>query len=161
MAEILVHPFPPLYDSTSRVLILGSFPSVVSREQNFYYANRTNRFWPVLEAVYGETIKDRAEWCLKHHIALWDVIASCTISGSSDSSIRNVRVNEIGSLIGETEIRAVFTTGKKASGLYDRYISLPVLHIALPSTSAANAVMKKEDLVREYMRIREYAEKKC
>ncbi len=161
MTEILVHPFPPLYDSHSRVLILGSFPSVVSREQNFYYANRTNRFWPVLEAVYGETIGDRAQWCLDHHIALWDVIASCTLSGSSDASIRNVTVNDIGCLLGKTQIRAVFTTGRKASVLYERYISLPVEHIALPSTSAANAAMKKQDLVREYMRIREYAEKKC
>ena len=159
MSELLIHPFPPLYDRNSRVLILGSFPSVVSREQNFYYANRTNRFWPVLEEVYGEKITDRAAWCLEHRIALWDVIASCTISGSSDASIRNVTVNDIGRLVGETEIRVIFTTGRKAGMLYDKYVCLDTEHICLPSTSAANAAKKKEDLIREYMRIREYAEK--
>ncbi len=157
-AEFITHPFAPLYDEESRVLILGSFPSAVSRKQNFYYANPTNRFWKVLGNIYGEEIEDRAAWCHMHHIALWDVILSCTITGSSDTSIRDVTVNDIAGLAAKTRIRAVFTTGRKASVLYEKYVTADLVHIGLPSTSAANASMRIEDLEREYMRIREYAE---
>ena len=89
------HTLEPLFDRESRVLILGSFPSVVSRQKSFYYANPTNRFWPVMETLFHETITDRKEFCLRKHIALWDVIESCTIHGSSDSSIRDVKANDI------------------------------------------------------------------
>lgn len=153
--EILHHPFEPLYDSFSRVLILGSFPSVVSREQNFYYANKTNRFWPVMEAVFEEEITDRREFCLRKGIALWDVIGSCSLEGSRDQSIRNVTVNPVGEIISRTGIHTIFTTGRKAGSLYRKYISTDLPHIELPSTSAANAAMRKDDLIRCYFRIRE------
>ena len=157
--EYLVHPFAPVFDASSRVLILGSFPSVISRQQAFYYANKNNRFWSVLSAVFEEEITDRRAFCLSHHLALWDVISSCRITGSSDASIRDVTCNDIAGLIRNTDISAVFTTGKKASSLYQKYIDLPICHIPLPSTSGANAVYSREDLIREYRKIREYAEK--
>lgn len=146
----VVHPFSPVYDDESRVLILGSFPSVVSRKLNFYYANHNNRFWPVLSALFQEEITDRKAFCHKHHIALWDVIHSCRITGSSDTSIRDVTVNDIGSLVKKTQISCIFTTGRKASSLYDRYVKLDIEHISLPSTSSANASMRKEDLIKAY-----------
>ncbi len=152
---VLVHPFPPLYDADSEVLILGSFPSVVSREQSFYYANPSNRFWRVLEGVFEEKITDRTSFCLKHHIALWDVIESCTIEGSSDSRIRNVRVNDFTGLLAETKIRHIFTTGALASRLFIRHTALETAFTPLPSTSAANARMREADLVKAYMIIRE------
>ena len=146
----LHHTLEPLFDAESEVLILGSFPSIVSREKCFYYANPTNRFWPVMENLFNETINDRKEFCLRHHIALWDVIESCTITGSSDSSIRNVKANDIAWLISRSSVHTIFTTGSKAASLYRRYISVPVPCIALPSTSAANAHMRLNDLVKEY-----------
>ncbi len=154
------HPFSPVYDEGSRVLILGSFPSVISRKQGFYYANRTNRFWPVLSAVFEEEITDREAFCHRHHLALWDVIASCTISGSSDASIHDAVPNPIEDLVSEIPVRAIFTTGKLALHLYERYIDCPIEAIGLPSTSSANARMSLEDLVREYRKIRIYAEQK-
>lgn len=153
--EKLRHPFGPVYDENSEVLILGSFPSVASRQQNFYYAHPQNRFWPVLSKIFEEEIDDRRAFCLKHHIALWDVIDSCRIEGSSDASIRDVRVNDIHELLEKTKIKAVFTTGGLASKLYQRYITEDVPHYALPSTSAANARMRMEDLLAHYRRIKE------
>ena len=158
--RILTHPFPPVYDSSSRVLILGSFPSVVSREKNFYYMHKTNRFWTVLSAVFGEEIRDKKDFCLSRHIALWDVIESCSLEGSKDESIRNVTPNPIPELIGKTEIRAVFTTGRKAGSLYRKYIKTDLPHYELPSTSAANAAMRTEDLIRYYRKIREVIDEK-
>ena len=152
--ERLYHTLEPLFDSASEVLILGSFPSIVSREKSFYYANPTNRFWPVMEILFHETIHDRREFCLRRHIALWDVIESCTIRGSSDSSIRDVKANDIAWLISSSSVHTVFTTGSKAAALYRRYISVPQPCIALPSTSAANAHMRLDDLVKEYTCVR-------
>ena len=157
--KLLTHPFDALYREDSRVLILGSFPSVVSRQQNFYYANATNRFWPVMEEVFEDSAEDRIAFCYRHHIALWDVINACTIHASSDASIANVRVNNIDALVKKTEVRAIFTTGRKASDLFEKYVKTDMRHIALPSTSAANARMKKADLVLYYRMIRDYAEK--
>ena len=153
--EALIHPFPPLYDADSRVLILGSFPSRISRRNNFYYGNPQNRFWKLMEQLYDETISDRTAFCHRHHIALWDVIESCTIMGSSDSSIRDVVVNDIPGLIKETGITAVFTTGRKAFDLYRKYITSDVPMYPLPSTSGANAAMKMNDLLEHYRIIRE------
>lgn len=155
----VIHPLKPIYDTNSEVLILGSFPSVISRQQNFYYANPNNRFWKVLEVIFKEEINDREQFCLKHHIALWDVIHSCTIKGSSDSSIENVVVNDIEALIKKTNIHTIFTTGKKAESLYRKYINLDIKYIPLPSTSSANAKMKVEDLVKEYKVIKESIQK--
>ncbi|MEE8808351.1 MAG: DNA-deoxyinosine glycosylase [Lactimicrobium sp.] len=158
MAELakVVHPFAPIYDENSRVLILGSFPSVISRQQSFYYANPHNRFWPVLFSLFEEDPCDRTDFCHRHHIALWDVIQSCTIAGSSDASIKDVVVNDIGSIVNKTNVKAIFTTGSRASSLYDKYIQVELPHISLPSTSSANARMKMEDLCRKYEIIKEY-----
>ncbi len=149
-AEHLVHPLAPVYDRSSRILILGSFPSVQSRRMNFYYAHPQNRFWKVLSVLFNEDISDRKQFCLDHHIALWDVIESCTITGSSDASIRDVKVNDIGRLLETTAVRTVFTTGSAADRLYRKYINVSCPQIALPSTSAANAAMRLDDLVKAY-----------
>ena len=151
----VIHPLEAIYDEQSKVLILGSFPSVISRQDKMYYANKTNRFWSVMEALFNEEITDHALFCHKHHIAIWDVIHSCTIAGSSDSSIQNVKKNDIAGLVQKTNIKLIVTTGKKAATLYEQYIHLDIPHISLPSTSAANAKMKLEKLVNEYQRIKE------
>jgi len=156
---LLVHPFPPLCRPDSRVLILGSFPSVVSREQNFYYANATNRFWPVMSEVFGEEIKDRRQFCMEHHIALWDVIASCRIHASDDASIHDATVNDISHLVQGTEIHQIYTTGRRAWALYSRYVNCCLPAECLPSTSSANARMKLKDLADAYRVIRDAAEK--
>lgn len=153
--EHIVHPFSPVYDQESRVLILGSFPSVISRKQNFYYANPHNRFWPVMEQLFNDPVIDKEAFCHKHHIALWDVIHDCTIKGSSDASITDVTVNDIASLLPDTHIQTIFTTGKRAGSLYDKYVSLDTEHINLPSTSSANASMHLEDLVESYRIVKE------
>lgn len=156
------HPFEPVYDRNSRVLILGSFPSVISRDVMFYYGNPQNRFWKVLSLVLeedcGSTNREKTLFCLRHRIALWDVIQECTITGSSDSSIRDVKVNDIAGLCRKTGITRIFTTGGKAASLYQRYVSCDVQMTPLPSTSGANARMRTEDLVQRYQEIRTYAE---
>ena len=154
-SERVFHTFGPVYDKDSKILILGSFPSVVSRQQNFYYANRSNRFWPLLADLFEEEITDRKQFCLDHHIALWDVIESCRIDGSSDASIRDVKANDIGSLVEKTAIRTVFTTGQKAADLYRKYVQCDIEHIALPSTSGANAAMSFAKLKERYQIILE------
>ncbi|MBE6118596.1 MAG: DNA-deoxyinosine glycosylase [Erysipelotrichaceae bacterium] len=153
--ERLLHPFPPLWDEESRVLILGSFPSVMSRKNAFYYAHPQNRFWKLMSLIYEEEIIDRAAFCHQHHIALWDVIESCTITGSSDSSIRDVKVNDIAELLSKSRIRQVFTTGSTAWNLYRQYVTADIDAVRLPSTSPANAAMKLEDLLPYYRQIRE------
>lgn len=148
----LEHPFEPLYDSHSCVLILGSFPSVKSREQSFFYGHPQNRFWRVLSSVFCEpvpqSIPEKRALCLKHGVALWDVIASCEIIGSSDSSIRNAEANDIAEILSVAPIEQIFVNGKTASRLYDRYI-LPKTGrpaVCLPSTSPANAAWNLERL---------------
>ena len=157
--DLLIHPFEPLWNEHSQVLILGSFPSVVSRARNFYYANPGNRFWRVMAAVFEADITDRRQFCLDHGIALWDVIGSCRIQGSADASISDVTVNDIAAFTAGTKIRVVFTTGTKASRLYAQNVQCDLPHIALPSTSGANARMRTEDLIKAYRIIRTYAEK--
>lgn len=144
-ANYIVHPFGPLYDEQSRVLILGSFPSVKSREQQFFYGHPKNRFWPLLAALTGsgipQNIEEKKQLALKNGIALWDVIASCEIVGSSDSSIRNAKPNDITPILENSNVRKIFTNGKTADSLYMRSI-FPVTKIqsvCLPSTSPANA----------------------
>ncbi|MBR2990740.1 MAG: DNA-deoxyinosine glycosylase [Solobacterium sp.] len=153
--EALIHPFDPLFDKDSRVLILGSFPSPVSRKNAFYYGNPRNRFWKLMSLLYEEEITDRVQFCHSHHIALWDVISTCTICGSSDSSIQDVTVNDIAGLIAGTRIRSVFTTGSKAWQLYRKYVTDAPEAIRLPCTSGANAAMHMEDLLKHYRIIRE------
>ena len=153
-AKKVIHPLDAIYDEHSRVLILGSFPSVISRQNKMYYANKTNRFWAVMEALFNVEITDHALFCHQHHIAMWDVIHSCTIEGSSDSSIKNVKTNDIAGLVHKSNIHLIVTTGKKAAVLYNQYIHLDIPHISLPSTSAANAKMRLEQLVNEYQKIK-------
>lgn len=146
------HTFEPVYDQNSELLILGTFPSVKSREQNFYYGHPQNRFWKVLarltEEKLPETIEEKKAMLLKHHIAVWDVIAGCDIIGSSDSSIKNVVPADIGIILSKAEIDRIFANGKKAESLYRKYIfpktKIPVT--VLPSTSPANAAFSFEKL---------------
>lgn len=149
----IVHPIEPLYDENSRILILGSFPSVKSREQAFFYGHPQNRFWRVLPALYGEepltTIPEKRAFCARHGIALWDVIASCEIVGSSDSSIQNAVANDLTPILSAAPIERIFTNGKTAGKLYDRYIQPQIgkSAVCLPSTSPANASWTLEKLV--------------
>ena len=150
------HTIPPVFDKNSRILILGSFPSVRSREVGFFYGHPQNRFWRVLALVFGDTVpmtvEEKKGFLTAHGIALWDVIASCSIEGSSDSSIRNVVPNDIAALVAEREIRAVFTNGRTAQSLYDKYIrsSLDMEATCLPSTSPANASWSVEKLTEAW-----------
>ena len=154
--QTVVHTIPPLYDSHSRVLLLGSIPSPKSREIGFFYGHPQNRFWRVLAAVLGEpvpqSIEEKRAMCLKHHVALWDTIARCEIAGASDLSIRNAEPNDIGKLVRESEITRIFATGGKSAELYRKLIE-PQLHIPitqLPSTSPANAAWSLDRLIEAY-----------
>ena len=141
----ITHPFPPLYDETSRILILGSLPSVKSREQMFFYGHPQNRFWPLLASLFGEpapaSIEEKRELALRHHIAMWDTIYSCDIKGSSDSSIRNVVPTDLKRIVETSQISQVFCNGKTSGNYYHRYQEkiLGIPAIVLPSTSPANA----------------------
>ncbi|MCH5257199.1 MAG: DNA-deoxyinosine glycosylase [Lachnospiraceae bacterium] len=155
------HNIPPLYDKDSKILILGSFPSVKSREGQFFYHHPQNRYWKVMAAVFScpvpETIEDKKKMILSNHIAMWDVIASCDITGSSDSSIKNVVPNDIGRLLSETSIEKIYTNGGMAHKNYQKYIknSTGVEDIQLPSTSPANAAWSLEKLITVWEQIRE------
>ena len=119
---MLVHPIAPVFDKDSKVLILGSFPSVKSREEGFFYGHPQNRFWKVTSQVFGEelpvTIDEKKAFLIRNHIAVWDVIGSCEIEGSSDSSIRNVTVNDLSVILDTADIRAIFLNGRKAEQYY-------------------------------------------
>lgn len=160
---MLVHPIEPIYDENSKVLILGSFPSVKSREQGFYYGHPQNRFWKVLAGVFGEqvpqTIDEKREFLLTHQIALWDTIASCEIEGSSDASISNVVANDLSRILNTAQIRAIYCNGDTSYSLFQKYIAneqgnkLPVA-VRLPSTSPANAAWSLEALIGAFSRIK-------
>ncbi len=156
----IIHPFPPFYRSDSHILILGSFPSVKSREQLFFYGHPQNRFWRVLAAVFQDdtpaSIPDKCEFLEKHRIALWDSIGQCTIEGSSDSSIRDVVPNDLSVILDAAPIAAVFCNGRQSFDCYNRYI-LPSLGRdakILPSTSPANAAWSLDRLIVEWQIIR-------
>lgn len=147
------HPFGPLFGPDSRVLILGSFPSVKSREQNFFYGHPQNRFWKVVSALFGQeppqTIPEKKELILSHGLALWDSIASCVITGSSDASIREVRPNDLRIILDHAPIERIYCNGRKSHEMYEKCI-LPVLGReagCLPSTSPANAAWSLEKLI--------------
>lgn len=150
--EHIVHSFEPVYDKASEILILGTLPSVKSRENNFYYGHKQNRFWKVLATLLKEpvpdTIEEKKAMLLAHRIALWDVIQSCDIKGSSDSSIKNVQPTDIGMILEKTNITRIYANGNKAGQLYKRY-QFPVTGIevmVLPSTSPANAAWSLDRL---------------
>ena len=152
MREELVHPFGPLYGPDSRVLILGSFPSVKSREINFYYGHPQNRFWKVVASVFDDDVPDgileKKIFLKKHRIALWDVIHSCDIKGSSDSSIENVIANDLSVITDHANIHGIFINGKTADKYYKKYIGekTGIKAVCLPSTSPANAAWSMERL---------------
>ncbi len=143
---------PPFFDSESRILILGSLPSVGSRKAGFYYAYRTNRFFRILSILFKEdeplSTEERKAFLKRHRIALFDVIKECDIKGSSDSSIRNAVVNDFSFIRKHSSIVQVFTTGTLADSLYRKYVGND--NIPLPSPSAANAQMNLEKLVQAY-----------
>lgn len=153
---MLVHTIDPVYNEDSEILILGSFPSVKSREQQFFYGHKQNRFWKVMAQVLGcevpESIAQKREMLLSHHIAVWDVIASCEITGSSDASIREVTPNDLSRILNAADIRAIYTNGGKAYHLYQKYLLQTTGREAylLPSTSPANAGYSLERLVEAW-----------
>ncbi len=158
----VLHTLAPIYDENSKVLILGSMPSVKSREYGFYYAHPKNRFWNTLSRVYNEEITDKLEFLKRHNIALFDVIKSCEIIGSSDSSIKNVIPNDLKPILDNSNIKTIFTTGKKAYDLYNKYIfkETNIKAILLPSTSPANSPKGIEErLFNEYKKIKEFTDK--
>lgn len=152
--EHIVHPFPPLYDANSEILILGSLPSVKSREQMFFYGHPQNRFWKVMSAVLGEalptTIEQKKQMLLKHRIALWDTIYSCDIIGSSDSSIKNVTPTDLRRILEKSRVQRIFCNGGTSGRYFQKYQQkvLGMEATVLPSTSPANAAFSVEKLIQ-------------
>ncbi len=156
------HPISPIFDERSRILILGSFPSQRSREEMFFYGHPQNRFWKVVSAVFEQktpqTIAEKTEFLLSNNIALWDVIASCVITGSSDSSIKNVVANDIDEILTVADIQQIFVNGKTAEKYYNKHIKSMIDReaVCLPSTSPANAAWTLERLTEAWSVIKEY-----
>ncbi|MCQ2475483.1 MAG: DNA-deoxyinosine glycosylase [Clostridia bacterium] len=153
---MVIHNIDPVFDENSEILILGSFPSVKSREYGFFYGHKQNRFWKVTASVFGckvpQTVEEKKDFLLKNHIALWDVIAECEISASADSSIKNAAANDIGIILNSAKIKAIFVNGKTAEKYYNKYI-LPktgISAVCLPSTSPANAAQSVEKLSEKW-----------
>ena len=151
--RLITHPLAPVFDENSEILILGSFPSVKTREMGFFYGHPQNRYWKVLTALYGddfpETVEERKNFLLRHHIAAWDVIYSCEIRGSSDASIRNVTPTDLTLILDHAPVKKIFVNGKTAEKMYRKYteerIGRPA--VCLPSTSPANAAWSLERLI--------------
>ncbi|MBR2737000.1 MAG: DNA-deoxyinosine glycosylase [Firmicutes bacterium] len=156
MPEFHTHEFGPVYDSDSRILILGSFPSVKSREEGFFYGHPRNRFWPLIAALTGEalteTIEDKRGLLLRNRIALWDSIESCEISASSDSSIRNITPVAIDRITGSCDIQRILCNGAISWKYYNRYLKgiTGMEAVKLPSTSPANAAWSFDRLLEEW-----------
>lgn len=150
---MITHPFPPLYNENSKILILGSFPSVKSREQMFFYGHPQNRFWKVVSKVFDcdtpVSIEEKRTFLLENGIALWDVIASCEITGSADSSIKNVTANDFSHILNSADIKNIYVNGKTAEKYFNKYVKDTIgrCAICLPSTSPANAMWSLERLV--------------
>ncbi len=138
------------------MLILGSFPSVKSREQNFFYGHPQNRFWRVIAAVFDQpapqNIEEKKQLILTNGLALWDSIASCEITGSSDASIKNAHANDISIILGNCSIERIYCNGRKSYELYCKYIEPGTGReaICLPSTSPANAQWSLERLIEAW-----------
>lgn len=153
---LVKHPFSPIYDKNSTILILGSFPSVKSRQVQFYYGHPQNRFWKVLSCIYnvdiGNTIEEKCDFLLKKKIALWDVIKSCEITASSDASIKEPIINPIEELINKTHITQIYCNGNTAYQLFEKYVNKEkrLQAFLLPSTSPANARFRLEDLIEHW-----------
>ena len=162
----VMHPLKPIYDNNSKVLILGTIPSVKSREAGVYYANPRNRFWKTLSKVYeeeiGESDEERINFLLKNNIALFDVLKSCDIKASSDTSIKNPIPNDLLPIIKSSKIEYIFTTGKKAYELYNKYSykKTGIKATSLPSPSPANCKKGIEELLyKEYYQIKKLTNK--
>jgi len=161
----VIHELDPVFDENSKILILGTFPSVKSREQKFFYGHPQNRFWKVLASVLEMelpvTIDEKKEFLLKNNIAVWDVIESCQITGSSDSSIKDVVPADISKIINASKIERIFANGGTAKKLYEKY-QYKILGVeieGLPSTSPANAAYSLERLVNEWSVLKKYLDK--
>ncbi len=150
---MIVHPIPPLYDKNSKTLILGSFPSVKSREAEFFYGHPQNRYWAVVAEVFEckkpETTEEKKEFVLSHNLAMWDVIGQCEIEGSADSTIKNVTANDLSVILNSCQIERIFVNGKTAEKYYNKYTypKTGIKAICLPSTSPANAAWSIPKLV--------------
>lgn len=162
--QTIIHPIPPLYDENSRILILGSFPSVKSREAMFFYGHPQNRFWRLISRLFDEsvptTIEEKKQLALSHHIALWDTIRSCTITGSSDSSIRDVIPNDLSVILDNSKVERIFCNGATSYNLYQKYIypTTGIEAVKLPSTSPANAAFQMDRLAEEWKIIKNFVQ---
>lgn len=152
----IIHPIPPLYDENCKILILGSFPSVKSREAMFFYGHPQNRFWKLIAALFDEavpqTIDEKKALVLSRHIAMWDTIHSCTITGSSDSSIKDVVPNDLSLILAHSRVERIFCNGAASHKLYMKYIypTTKIDAVKLPSTSPANAAFSMDRLKEEW-----------
>ncbi|MGP1544134.1 MAG: DNA-deoxyinosine glycosylase [Candidatus Fimenecus sp.] len=158
----IIHPFPPFVKSDSKILILGSFPSVKSREVKFFYGHPQNRFWNVVSAIYDypvpKTVDEKKIFLKNNHIALWDVIYSCEIKGSSDISIKNVLPNNLDLIFNKAKIQKIYLNGKTSEKYFMKYQSEKYSHIyfeTLPSTSPANAIWNLEKLISKWKIIKD------
>lgn len=160
--ERVAHPIPPLYNEASKVLVLGSFPSVKSREAQFFYHHPQNRFWRVISTVFSEplpvTLEEKRDMLLRNSIAVWDVIASCEIVGSADSSIKNVIVNDLSEILNTAKLNRIISNGGTAYKLYMKHIfpKTGIGALGLPSTSPANASCSMDCLVKEWSVLRTF-----
>ena len=151
-----IHNIAPIFDSNSRILILGSFPSKKSREAQFYYAHKRNRFWKTISRICSynipETENEKRNLLLENRIALWDVVESCSIKGSNDASLSDVVINDVGLIIERSDIEAIFCNGRKSAELYKKHLydSIQIEAIVLPSTSPANASFSDDDLYQAW-----------
>lgn len=163
MENFVVHNFEPVFDKNTKILILGTMPSPKSREAGFYYSHPQNRFWKILSELFREPVPttniDKKALLIEKRIGLWDVLKSCNIMGADDNSIKNTVPNDLSYVLNRTNISAIFTTGKKAYGLYKKYFSdtISIPCFSLPSTSPANCRFYQfDDLVKEYSIILNY-----
>lgn len=158
----VVQPFNPIYDKDSKILILGSFPSEISRRNRFYYTNPNNRFWKVLDTILNESFYDvstetKIELLKKHNIALFDIVYSCMITGSSDKDIKNVVFADIYAILNNSNVKHIFLNGKTAYKLFlEKYPELKDKCSYLPSTSSANARYRLKDLIKKWEIIKNY-----
>lgn len=157
---MIKHPIPPLYDENSRILILGSFPSVKSRETAFFYGHPQNRFWRVLAAVFDcdvpKTVEQKKKLVFDNGLALWDIIGGCDVQGSSDSTIKNTVPNDLSVILDNADIKMIFANGRTAEKYYNKYTK-PITGIdieCLPSTSPANAAWSFERLTESWNKIK-------
>ena len=153
--QLYSHPFSPIIDSSTRILFLGSFPSIASFEHSFYYAHSRNAFWPIIEMIFNVTLMDneaKTAFCLKHQIGLWDVIGSCERENSSDSNLKGIVPNNFETLLRDyPNIKVLAFTGKKAFNLFGKYFkNMEIEKILLPSTSPAHASMTREEKTIAY-----------